>query len=31
VVPAAGHVDGYRVDQTRYEQTVVSFLARSIG
>ena len=31
VVPGAGHVDGYRVDQARYEQSVLSFLAGTIG
>jgi pimeloyl-ACP methyl ester carboxylesterase len=31
VVPGAGHVDGYRVDRARYEQTVLGFLARTIG
>lgn len=31
VVPGAGHVDGYRVDKALYEQTVLSFLARTIG
>lgn len=31
VVPGAGHVNGYRVDRTRYEQTVLSFLANALG
>ena len=31
VVPGAGHVDGYRVDKALYEQTVLSFLARTIS
>jgi fermentation-respiration switch protein FrsA (DUF1100 family) len=31
VVPGAGHVDGYRVAPDRYERTVLSFLAATIG
>jgi uncharacterized protein len=31
VVPGAGHVDGYRVDQARYERTGLGFLASTIG
>ncbi len=31
VVPGAGHVDGYKVHKALYEQTVLSFLARTIG
>jgi fermentation-respiration switch protein FrsA (DUF1100 family) len=31
VVPGAAHVDGYRVDRTRYERTVLAFLARSLA
>jgi len=31
VIPGAGHVDGYRVDRAQYEQTVLDFLARTIG
>lgn len=31
VIPGAGHVDGYHVDRTEYERTVLGFLARTIG
>lgn len=31
VVPGAGHVDGYRVDRTRYERTVLNFLTGALG